>query len=95
MANQPGVSLALGINRDLFSGETLVDYYREAKMSSFDLIFETNRNISGYTKDVHGQLNIIINKGSSEEAMMRQASVKNVKFRLAENKVEIFEHFVI
>lgn len=78
----PATSVALGVNRDLiFDGE---DFYRELKRSEFDHVYEVARNVSGYTKDVHGQLNII-----------RQGTVKNVKFRLTENKVEVFEHFVI
>lgn len=56
------------------------------------MVFELNRNLSGYTKDVHGQLNIISNKSHD---LMSSATVKNVKFRLTENKVELFEHFVI
>lgn len=85
------ITLALGINRDLFWDEQTIDFYRECKHSAFDMIFELNRNLSGYTKDVHGQLNIISNK----QSLVQSASVKNVKFRLAENKVEIFEHFVL
>jgi hypothetical protein len=89
------VSLALGINRDLFSSsdketEEIIEFYRDMKASgTFDMIFELTRNLSGYTKDVHGQLNIISGGDSKQKA------VKNVKFRLTENKVEVFEHFVI
>ena len=80
--------LAIGTNRDLFPEDgnengSVIDFYRSLK-TEFDLIIEVTRNISGYTKDVHGQLNVI-----------RGANVKNVKYRLTENKVEVFEHFVI
>ena len=94
-----GLSVALGINRDLLTldDDTLdsitLDFYRELKKSVFDIVFEVNRNLSGYTKDVHGQLNVIRNK--NEVFALSEQSVKNVKFRLTENKVEIFEHFVI
>ena len=54
----PGVSVCIGVNRDLID-EDVIETYREAKNSSFDYIFELQRNLSGYTKDVHGQLNII------------------------------------
>ena len=85
LSNQyPCLSLAIGTNRDLFpESGSVIEFYRSLK-SEFDLIVEVTRNISGYTKDVHGQLNII-----------RRSNVKNVKFRLTENKVEVFEHFVI
>lgn len=81
---------AIGVNRDLLLTEE--DVYREAKNSVFDVVIEVNRNLSGYTKDVHGQLNIIAHKG---DLMMSEPSVKNLKFRLTENKVEVFDHFVI
>lgn len=85
LTNQyPSLSLAVGTNRDLFpESGSVIEFYRSLK-TEFDLIVEVSRNISGYTKDVHGQLNII-----------RGANVKNVKYRLTENKVEVFEHFVI
>jgi hypothetical protein len=80
----PSLSLAIGTNRDLFpESGSVIEFYRSLK-TEFELIVEVTRNISGYTKDVHGQLNII-----------RGANVKNVKYRLTENKVEVFEHFVI
>ena len=47
-----GSALAVGINRDLILSEE--EIYREAKNSQFDLVLEVNRNLSGYTKDVHG-----------------------------------------
>lgn len=88
----PKTSIALGLNRDLFDGENSMDiqYYRDIKNSVFDQIYELNRNQSGYSRDVHGQLNIINNKVSTGEQM-----IKNVKFRLTENKIELFEHFNI
>lgn len=53
--------MAIGINRDLFSGPE-VPYYREIKNSDqFNTVFELSRNLAGYSKDVHGQLNVIIN----------------------------------
>lgn len=92
----PGVSVCLGVNRDLIDDEA-IEVYREAKNAVFDHIFELQRNLSGYTKDVHGQLNIIKAGTASLESLMSSHSqtVKNVKFRLTENKVELFEHFVI
>jgi hypothetical protein len=85
LTNQyPSLSLAIGTNRDLFPEDgSVIEFYRSLK-SEFELIVEVTRNISGYTKDVHGQLNII-----------RGGNLKNVKYRLTENKVEVFEHFVI
>lgn len=54
-------SVSVGINRDLLSEEVL-EYYRELKNSTaFQIVFELNRNLSGYSRDVHGQLNIIRN----------------------------------
>ena len=92
----PCVSVCLGVNRDLIDDEA-IEVYREAKNAAFDHIFELQRNLSGYTKDVHGQLNIIKAGAASLESLMSSHSltVKNVKFRLTENKVELFEHFVI
>ena len=92
----PGVSVCLGVNRDLIDDEA-IEVYREAKNAAFDHIFELQRNLSGYTKDVHGQLNIIKAGAASLESLMSShaQTVKNVKFRLTENKVELFEHFVI
>ena len=49
----PNLTLALGINRDLFSDDEVLSFYRELKCE-FDLNIEINRNLSGYTKDVHG-----------------------------------------
>eukprot|EP00347_Sterkiella_histriomuscorum_P011693 403371467 len=85
-------SIALGINRDLFDEENTMDiqFYRDLKNSVFDQIYELNRNLSGYSRDVHGQLNIITNKHATSDQ-----HIKNVKFRLTENKVEVFEHFAI
>ena len=56
------MSIALGLNRDLFEDDMSLEFYREAKNSLFDRVFELNRNLSGYSRDVHGQLNIITNK---------------------------------
>ena len=86
------VSVAIGVNRDLFDSDNNMelDFYRDIKNSVFDSIYELNRNLSGYSRDVHGQLNIIRNKQQTGEQ-----TVKNVKFRLTENKVELFEHFTI
>ena len=52
-ADTPGVSVCIGVNRDLLDPE-VIDIYREAKNASFDHILELQRNLSGYTKDVHG-----------------------------------------
>ena len=50
------VSVAIGINRDLFDTENTMelDFYRDLKNSVFDSIYELNRNLSGYSRDVHG-----------------------------------------
>ena len=80
----------MGTNRDLFTDPLILDCYRSLVKTEFDLTLEVTRNISGYTKDVHGQINII-RRSATADAL----SVKNVKYRLTENKVEIFEHFVI
>jgi len=55
LTNQyPSLSLAIGTNRDLFpEGGSVIEFYRSLK-TEFDLIVEVSRNISGYTKDVHG-----------------------------------------
>ena len=54
------VSLAVCTNRDLFPDQLTESWYREAKNSEFDLVFEVQRNMAGYSaKDVHGQLNVI------------------------------------
>ncbi len=55
LTNQyPSLSLAIGTNRDLFpEGGSVIEFYRSLK-TEFDLIIEVSRNISGYTKDVHG-----------------------------------------
>ena len=58
-----GVTMAFGVNRDLILDELTLKFYREMKNSDFNMVFELNRNLSGYTKDVHGQLNIIKNNG--------------------------------
>lgn len=61
MAKSGQCSLVMGINRDLFEKDSLSEsFYREVKNGGdFGLIFETNRNRAGYSKDVHGQLNVI------------------------------------
>lgn len=69
LANHPLVTVALGVNRDLLcldesddEEKIVVEFYRELKNSAaITHIFEVVRNVSGYTKDVHGQLNIITN----------------------------------
>ena len=55
--------LGVGINRDLFDdeGDDMISFYREYKNQVFDYAFELNRNLAGYSRDVHGQLNIIMN----------------------------------
>jgi len=47
------VSVAVGINRDLVTEEQW-PFYRDMKHSSFQTVFEVNRNLSGYSRDVHG-----------------------------------------
>ena len=55
----------MGINRDLFSGPE-VPFYREMKnIDQFNTVFELSRNLAGYSKDVHGQLNVILNNKTS------------------------------
>ena len=88
ISENPKVKVALGVNRDLFD-EGEIEWYRDFKNSAFDQVFEVSRNLSGYSKDVHGQLNLIANSSNGSQ------SVKNVKFRLSENKVDVFEHFVL
>ena len=48
--------LAVGINRDLFDdeGDDMISFYREYKNQVFDYAFELNRNLAGYSRDVHG-----------------------------------------
>ena len=53
------VSVVVGFNRDLFEGPEL-PYYREAKNQSFSIVFEMQRNLAGFSKDVHGQMNVIM-----------------------------------
>ena len=92
-----GVTIGVGVNRDLIEEEA-IQVYRESKGSStFDHIYELQRNSSGYTKDVHGQLNIIRLLNDSLDAILsgKTQSIKNIKFRLTENKVEVFDQFVI
>ena len=88
ISENPKVKVALGVNRDLFD-EGEIEWYRDFKNSAFDQVFEVSRNLSGYSKDVHSQLNLIANSSNGSQ------SVKNVKFRLSENKVDVFEHFVL
>ena len=56
-------SVVLGVNRDLIPQDSLeAAFYRELKNSQdFNLVFELSRNLAGYSKDVHGQLNVIQN----------------------------------
>jgi hypothetical protein len=67
-----------------------MSYYRDYKNTVYDQVYELNRNLAGYSRDVHGQLNIITNR--PETGIQ---TVKNVKFRLSENKIDLFEHFTI
>jgi len=53
ISENPKVKVALGVNRDLFD-EGEIEWYRDFKNSAFDQIFEVSRNLSGYSKDVHG-----------------------------------------
>ena len=57
-----GDILAVGINKSLLFGNQM-SLFKEMKNNDFDLIFELKRNEAGYNyKDVHGQLNVIINR---------------------------------
>ena len=92
--NDRNISVAIGVNRDLFYGPEL-PFYRELKSSSqFNAIFELQMNLAGYSKDVHGQLNVITHLKTQAVLGAPHESVKNVKFRLTENKVELFDHYV-
>jgi len=62
LTSQFNSSLALSVNRDLFFSETEGAFYRELKQDYFTHIFELNRNLAGYSRDVHGQLNVISNQ---------------------------------
>ena len=93
------VSVALGVNRDLNESDSLAEaFYRETKHSSlFNLVFECSRNLAGHSRDVHGQLNVIMNGRTSDFSALLSTNqqVKNVKFRLHENRVELFDHYII
>ena len=59
MSEQPSVSVAMGVNRDLLF-DNMKTLYREFKNNEFDYVFEVNRNEAGYNyRDVHGQLKVI------------------------------------
>jgi len=59
LAEQPHVSVAIGVNRDLLF-DNMKTLYREYKNNEFDYVFEINRNEAGYNfRDVHGQLAVI------------------------------------
>ena len=59
LAEQPNVSVAIGVNRDLLF-DNMKTLYREYKNNEFDYVFEINRNEAGYNyRDVHGQLAVI------------------------------------
>jgi hypothetical protein len=49
----PSVALAVGVNRDLVP-ESQIDWYRSIKQDVFHQVYEVARNLSGYSKDVHG-----------------------------------------
>jgi hypothetical protein len=91
------LALAIGVNRDLFCSEIEAAFYREMKQDLFTHVFELNRNLAGYSRDVHGQLNVITQTKQAIPSTMvfSESSVKNIKWKLTENKVELFEHFVI
>mmetsp|Transcript_34661 Transcript_34661/g.45588 ORF Transcript_34661/g.45588 Transcript_34661/m.45588 type:complete len:111 (+) Transcript_34661:475-807(+) len=58
------ISIALGANRDLLESGSLSEvFYREMKhqMGLFNLVFECSKNRAGHSRDVHGQLNVILN----------------------------------
>jgi len=61
--------MALSFNRDLFTSDQ-VPFYRELKNDSFDYIFEVNANLSGYSRDVHGQLTVLFR--TSKEAHLEE-----------------------
>jgi hypothetical protein len=85
LREQENVSLCLTMNRECFFSEQLLSLYRDSKLSgTFGCIFETVRNQAGYSKDVHGQLNLT--QGNS---------CQSVRYRLQENRVDLFQHFNI
>jgi hypothetical protein len=55
----PNLSIAATFNRDTFLSEDELNFYRDKKQDSWDYIFETSKNLAGYSRDVHGQLNVI------------------------------------
>ena len=60
-------SVAIGANRDLLEPDSLSEaFYRELKHSAgvFNVVFECSRNLAGHSRDVHGQLNVILNAAS-------------------------------
>lgn len=42
-----------------------------------------DKNLAGYSKDVHGQLNVSVRGGHDQ----------NIKYKLLENQVKIFSQF--
>lgn len=72
---------AIVFNRDLLT-EVGYRFLCETKMRSSN-VFSVEKNAAGFSKDVHGQLNI------SQDG----TKYHNVKYRLSENSVQIFNSF--
>lgn len=68
---------AVKINRDLLTQEQQ-QFLRQLKQTY--LVLSVDRNAAGYSKDVHGQLNITQGEQPSQ----------NIKFRVSENCVQVF-----
>ena len=97
----PNCSIAISINRDLIFGNQKT-IYREFKNNEFNLVFEVNRNEAGYNyKDVHGQLLVISNRLDSMrridllENCEELQKVKQIRFKLCENRIDVFESYTI
>jgi len=73
-------SIALGANRDLLEPDSLSEaFYREFKHSAgvFNVVFECSRNQAGHSRDVHGQLNVILNAPSFTQRSSAYAALLN------------------
>ena len=79
-------TLILSISRDLFLENAEKEVFESWKADHADVIFEVRRNLTGYSKDVHGQLFF------SERNIIKDA---NLKFKKLVNKVDFFEQYVL
>jgi len=74
---------AVLFNRDLVT-EVGYRLLCETKLKT-SFVFSVEKNAAGFSKDVHGQLNI----------SQHGDKYHNVKYRLSENSVQIFNSFLI